>query len=156
MNGHVSAFGLQYSFLHMFRQLDLPGRPECAVPLSSGCLSATVPYFEDCSKYGTHEAPTNWLEILGAICNFQSFVDTHLLVVGSFQLDVVERAHEKEPVKNIFRRGIPVRKRGDLLLDPFKQLRGRIWIDIPNEFYGRSRNPEFFETGYNLPETYRL
>ena len=61
------------------------------------------------------EARTTWLEILRDICNFPSTVDLQLLVAGSVQLDVLEHAHENDPVQKIFRRGIPLRKNDDEL-----------------------------------------
>ena len=68
-------------------------------------------------RYGPNEAPITWLDTLGEICNFTSIEDTRLLIAGSVPIDVVEHAHDGDPVWKICRRGTPLRK-CDELLDP--------------------------------------
>ena len=54
-----------------------------------------------------------------SIRKFWTTVDARLLVAGSVKLDVVEHAHEIDPVCKICRRGILLRKRGRWFVTPW-------------------------------------
>ena len=56
-------------------------------------------------RYGPNEAPITWLDTLGEIFHFTSIEDTRLLIAGSVPIDVVEHAHDGDPVWKICRRG---------------------------------------------------
>ena len=49
------------------------------------------------------------LEIHVAIGNLLSFVNARLLLAGFGQVNVVEHAHEDDPVWKMLRRGMPLR-----------------------------------------------